>query len=596
MKTWALKAILFLFIFLGYILLKDSFVTQIDFFNRDLLQNLNSPSEVDQRLVTLNIDLKPDGANYPHRAEEIKTIVDKLKTFQAKHIILMMEHLDFEQSIFEKQKLYKVLSENKIYLNQNEARDDKNLFQNEEVFKEYPYFITFYRTRDSEKRENRRALLQIDAQPPNELFGQLTQMGLNPKPIEYYEYRFEYQRSQQAYVKNFPLGTYGNYHSTDLISGKIEGSVFKDRVVIIGTNDHLSFMNSKSIFYLGKTKLSPDYSKTLVPLQDVFANIINFHISGNYIKFIKNFNDLLTVCIILCVLVMLNFDIRKKLFVFYSLIPAIYLLMLTIYVAGDFYIDWSRSITLLALLQYIGTPIIFFAYFKKQEQQKLLAVNDARIDALLTVSEKVAHDIRSPISTVNLLLSKAMFENEEYRLLINSSIERINKIIESILSNYKTTGFNIANLETVDLNLIISSILSEKKVLAPDTHFINNVESSKAVVIASAAELERVISNIVDNSIQAFLNDKSNLTVQFDVNASGAFTDLIISDNGSGIPENVLNLIGQQRISTKKQGDGNGIGLLHAKRVINQFGGSLKINSSQKGTSIIISLKTSDKA
>lgn len=557
-----------------------------------MLQYLNSKNEVDPQLATLSIDLEADGSNYPHTAVEIKRIIDQLKRFNPKHIILMMEHLDFAQSIEEKKNLYDILLKNNVYLNGNEARDDKNLFENEEVFKNYPHFITFYRTKDGEYKESRRALLQINAQPPSELFRQLEKMGLRPKPNRYFTYQFEYQNSQQAYIKSFPLGTYGNYHSKDLLAARLTEENFKNKTVIIGTNDHFSWLNGKSVFAIGKTKLSPDYMAALVPLQDVFANIVNFYTTGNYIKFIQKFDDLLVICLILFAAVLVNFSAGKKLFLFYSLIPIVYLIMITIYLVGSFYIDWSRSIVLLAILQYLATPIILFISFKRQEQQKLLAINDARIDALLTISEKVAHDIRSPISTVNLLITKAKFENEEHRTLIYSSIERINRIIESILSSYKGTEFAKINLEKVDIGLIVANTIQEKTVLAPTASFVRNFEPSAHFADGVRIDLERVISNIVDNSIQAFREDKQKLIIRFDLNTREHFTDLVISDNGTGIPENILNLIGHQRVSSKAKGLGSGIGLLHAKRAINHLGGTLTVHSGPTGTSITISLKT----
>lgn len=268
------------------------------------------------------------------------------------------------------------------------------------------------------------------------------------------------------------------------------------------------------------------------------------------------------------------------------------LTVVTCYVFTDFYLDFSRSIVLLFFLQYLGIPILMFSMFKEQETKKLQEINDARIDALLTVSEKVAHDIRSPLSAINLVISKAAFPDAEYKEIFDGAVKRIDETATKILTQYRTkTGRENEQVEKVDLPDIINEIVKEKKVLNTKVDFEIVTNSESGLALAIKLDMERIISNILDNSIFA-LKNIIEPKIFVGIEDSNDMISLSITDNGTGIPEQVVKLLGNERITTKADtGQGNGIGLLHAKRVIERFNGRFEISSQENvGTTIKISL------
>ncbi len=563
-------------------------------FNRDAFQYLNFNDKIEPNIVTFNINIGLDGISRPHTFENTKRIIEKIESYEPRNIIIMMEPLDFENSLVNRKKLFDYFLEKKnIYVNKLDARDRITNFNTDPIFKNYPQLLEFERCTDSDKnKESRRAMLSVEAQAPIELTDSLRKMGLSPKPLDYYEYSFDSWNSRQAYIKNFTLGAYGNYQSNDLFANKLTKNIFKDKIVIIGTHDHFSYLNSRSIFNLFGVRRSGDYNKSRVPAQDVLANVINFHTTGNYIKLLNKFNDILFIIVFLCILIFININLKRKLYVFYSALPTIYILAALMYITGSYYVDFSRSVILLISLQYLTIPMVVFLFYKEQQQNSMAAINNARIDALLTVSEKVAHDIRSPISTINLMLTKAQFEKNEYADLIESSLKRINSIIETLLATNKHTIDSQVNIENLNLMYIVKSIIAEKKVLSPDVNFELNCSSNVELLTkVDKIEIERVLSNILDNSIHAVSKIENSPQIKINLSNDSKHTFVLIADNGSGIPVNILNLLGKQRISTKNSQEGSGIGLLNAKRIIDRLGGKFEVTSENyKGTSIKLSL------
>lgn len=111
--------------------------------------------------------------------------------------------------------------------------------------------------------------------------------------------------------------------------------------------------------------------------------------------------------------------------------------------------------------------------------------------------------------------------------------------------------------------------------------------------MANKIEIERVVSNIIDNSIKA-LNSTKNPKIDIQISTKTNFLTLEITDNGTGIDLNLLSILGKfrvEKISSDKSS--NGIGVMHSKRVIEKLGGNFEIsnNKNTSGASVKISLK-----
>jgi anti-sigma regulatory factor (Ser/Thr protein kinase) len=141
------------------------------------------------------------------------------------------------------------------------------------------------------------------------------------------------------------------------------------------------------------------------------------------------------------------------------------------------------------------------------------------------------------------------------------------------------------------ISQVIDSILTEKR-----TQFRSkigvNIESSAGdgayglFTRASEKELKRVISNLINNSVEAF-EDHGQIRVEY--GAKGNEIVITIDDNGKGIPKDLLAKLGQ-RGETYGKVDGLGLGLYHAKTCIDSWGGEFTIQS-EVGLGTRVSIK-----
>jgi signal transduction histidine kinase len=100
--------------------------------------------------------------------------------------------------------------------------------------------------------------------------------------------------------------------------------------------------------------------------------------------------------------------------------------------------------------------------------------------------------------------------------------------------------------------------------------------------------LEQVLINLVRNAQDA-VSTMPSPEIQLSARRKGSFTELVVSDNGSGIPADKLDKIFIPFFTTKKEG--SGIGLALSRQIIKMHGGSIEVESrSGEGTSVKITL------
>lgn len=217
-------------------------------------------------------------------------------------------------------------------------------------------------------------------------------------------------------------------------------------------------------------------------------------------------------------------------------------------------------------------------------EENAKATRDA---AWVELASQVAHDIRSPLSALNLALGPANTKTPEGRI-VASAIQRINEIAQSLLrrSKERSDRQRVSHIPS-----LLGRILDEKKLQfsnRPDIHFIyESPEEDQLLAAIDSTELGRIISNLIDNSADAI---RSEGRISLSVAQEEKIVEIAIEDNGVGIPSEVLPLLGQMGFSYGKS-KGNGLGLYHAKRSIEENGGKLVIESEPgKGSRVRISL------
>ena len=226
-------------------------------------------------------------------------------------------------------------------------------------------------------------------------------------------------------------------------------------------------------------------------------------------------------------------------------------------------------------------------HFTVSSQSKLLGISQ--------IASQVAHDIRSPLAALDLIVKELSNIPEEQRNLIKNATHRINDIannllIENKLNNSFPDELNSIENECKELVYIVASeIVTEKRAEYKKNNIQMNLSTTNQAAFSffsmSPSLLKRIISNIINNSMEAIeVNGEINISL---TKASG-FIEIKINDNGRGIPDDLIPIIMRGGFSYLKPG-GNGMGLYHANESLKNIGGKLTIKSEVgQGTNITI--------
>lgn len=236
---------------------------------------------------------------------------------------------------------------------------------------------------------------------------------------------------------------------------------------------------------------------------------------------------------------------------------------------------------------------MFDTYISFLEATKLaedLRVEKTKMDAVVTVAKQVAHDIRSPLSVLNMLVPTLSTDasKEKCDLLIQAT-QRIDEIAEELLAKGRAAAIN-SQLTSED----VEKLVHEKQMLLASQSQRARIEltvqkGSRFKTKLSKLDFERITSNLINNAIEA-LTQKEDGLIEFGISSIDGSTVVVIKDNGIGIDSHAMSKIGTIGFTSGKEA-GNGLGVHHAKSTIEKVGGLFQIQSKYgEGTTVTITI------
>jgi signal transduction histidine kinase len=187
------------------------------------------------------------------------------------------------------------------------------------------------------------------------------------------------------------------------------------------------------------------------------------------------------------------------------------------------------------------------------------------------------------LSALQLVVKESARLPAEHRELLLGAIGRIREIADALLTKDKARKAAPALLAE-----LIEPLLAEKKSqFSPHKGLklrLKGGEGLKARVVP--AEFSRLLSNLIDNAVQALEGEPGEVTVS--LAEEKGFARLAVIDDGKGIPPEILSKLGRRGETHGKAG-GSGLGLHHARSCAEAWGGRLEISSKPgRGTTVAV--------
>ena len=233
----------------------------------------------------------------------------------------------------------------------------------------------------------------------------------------------------------------------------------------------------------------------------------------------------------------------------------------------------------------------------KDQQQKLL--NSERMEAWETIARKLAHEIKNPLTPIQLtidnLKSKYLKEiNEENRNKFEMNLKTINNQINQI-ENLVNEFSDFARMpkpiyKQNNLNDIILQNIELLKKIDKGIKF-NFQNTEKILFKFDYEQISRVCFNLIKNSIES-LKEKAKKTSNLNKNIDIEIVDhidyisLTIIDTGLGFKNIKTSELTKPYFTTKT--DGTGLGLSIVSKIINDHNGIIIFNNLDEGAKVEI--------
>jgi signal transduction histidine kinase len=217
-----------------------------------------------------------------------------------------------------------------------------------------------------------------------------------------------------------------------------------------------------------------------------------------------------------------------------------------------------------------------------QNQQNLVKLGE--------MAASVAHELRNPLSIIQgantLIQKKYGSKADEFFSYIPTELKRLNTLLENFLI--------FARMQRVQKQAVQIDELIEKLKIGFSEHLQRikfNVPPDLPAIYTDNNLLEQILLNLIRNAIQASDNGEK-ISVQ--CHLMGKMLEFQIADQGSGIAPDTMDRVFEPFFTTRERG--SGLGLAISKRLVEQLGGQIHIQSEPgTGTEITFTITTTDK-
>jgi len=246
-----------------------------------------------------------------------------------------------------------------------------------------------------------------------------------------------------------------------------------------------------------------------------------------------------------------------------------------------------------------------------EEMRLNILKRDAQMKLMLA---NVAHEIRNPLGGIELfadILAEELGQAEdqpgsyasivpakEHLEKISKEVKKLNQIITEFLDFAKSKPPQKTDTSVEELIQAAYSMLA-LEFEGAEIEFQSQVNPLTKILV-DPEQFKRVFVNIFKNSLQAIQQggvSKGKITVQSSENKSGnesenksenknGFVEIMVNDNGPGIPHETMQRLFEPFFTTKEKGAG--LGLAIVQKIISDHGASIDIKSQKGGLTTVI--------
>jgi signal transduction histidine kinase len=221
-----------------------------------------------------------------------------------------------------------------------------------------------------------------------------------------------------------------------------------------------------------------------------------------------------------------------------------------------------------------------------------------KMEAIGQLTGGIAHDFNNLLTAIigNLdMMRTRLAENERLQRMADNALEAARKgakLASQLLAFSRSRRLNVSSIDLAQLLHGMSGLLSQS--VGPGVRFDLRVDEDARFVVSDANQLELAVLNLAVNARDAMAGG-GTLTITArsveDAERHLPCVELSVTDDGTGMTEEVRSRAIEPFYTTKPSGHGTGLGLSQVYAVVSESGGTLAIDSEPgRGTTVRLTL------
>jgi len=214
------------------------------------------------------------------------------------------------------------------------------------------------------------------------------------------------------------------------------------------------------------------------------------------------------------------------------------------------------------------------------------------------VAQRVAHEIKNPLTPIALSAERIGRHLDRDQPDSPNVIRKCSEVILGCVGTLRTlvdqfsalAQFPASQPRPCCINRVADEALALFAGRLEGITIQRNLESDLPVVLADPEAIRRALANLIDNAAEAMQGSLLRvLSIQTALSEDGAAVEVLISDTGHGLTDQIRERLFLPFYSTKHRG--TGLGLAIAAKIVQEHGGSLRAESnSPKGARFVLRL------
>ena len=221
---------------------------------------------------------------------------------------------------------------------------------------------------------------------------------------------------------------------------------------------------------------------------------------------------------------------------------------------------------------------------EKVRLKRLVAEKQRELEAFVSVA---SHDLKTPLCAVRNNVEVILdfyrdkpldAEGNEFLVAALRMLDRMTKMLDSLLE-YSRAGRSAKALGPVDLKSCMKSVVENLQALIEETQAKVIVGLMPPTVAGDEVALVQLLQNLISNGIK--FGSREPVVVKVTSRREGDQWRISVEDNGIGIDaqHHAAIFAPFKRLHSRQEFDGSGIGLATCKRIVDQHGGQLSVES-----------------